>query len=346
MSYDKYKSIKLEAYDGYRFGQPSIKYIIGKVLDNNELFITAFEAGQINLTPVSGVNWDRYKENSRIIVLEYVSNDYEFLGFNFNNQLMSGDKGAAIRKAINYAINRQEIIQKIYLGHATQVDVPLHPNSWLLSEDAVYYGYNPTQSNKILQSAGFTDLDGDSILEDNEGKKLSFRLITNPTNINRFRTAEMIREDLKEVGIEIILDFNTSYVSSVELDQKLNDWQKVNDKLLSGDYDIVLSGWQLSLTPDLYDFFHSNQIGINNFINYNNQNMDELLTNLNNYSHGSKLSSFKTIQDLIIEDLPYISLYFRNKAILVDSKIKGELSPNVFNLYKGLERCFIALVTD
>jgi peptide/nickel transport system substrate-binding protein len=345
-SYDKYKSIKLEAYDGYRFGQPSIKYIIGKVLDNNELFITAFEAGQINLTPVSGVNWDRYKENSRIIVLEYVSNDYEFLGFNFNNQLMSGDKGAAIRKAINYAINRQEIIQKIYLGHATQVDVPLHPNSWLLSEDAVYYGYNPTQSNKILQSAGFTDLDGDSILEDNEGKKLSFRLITNPTNINRFRTAEMIREDLKEVGIEIILDFNTSYVSSVELDEKLNDWQKVNDKLLSGDYDIVLSGWQLSLTPDLYDFFHSNQIGINNFINYNNQNMDELLTNLNNYSHGSKLSSFKTIQDLIIEDLPYISLYFRNKAILVDSKIKGELSPNVFNLYKGLERCFIALVTD
>ncbi|WFA09477.1 peptide ABC transporter substrate-binding protein [Tissierella sp. Yu-01] len=347
INYDKYKSIELEAYENYRFGKPSIANVIGKVLNNNELFITAFEAGQINITPVTGVDWDKHKESSRIKILEYVSNDYEFLAFNFNNPIFSGENGSVIRKAINYGINRQEIIQKIYLGHATQTDVPLHPNSWLLSEEANHYGYNPATGRELLTSSGLIDVNGDGILEDQEGNKISFSLVTNPTNLYRFRVAEMIREDLKEIGIEIVLAFDTSYERDIELEDKMNEWDELNEKITSGKFDIALLGWQLSLIPDLNEFFHSNQIGQNNIINYNNEVMDTLLLNVDNsFSKESRITSYNEIQKYIIDDLPYVSLFLRNKAILIDTKIRGELSPNIFNPYKGLEKCFIALDSE
>lgn len=347
INYDKYKSIELEAYENYRFGKPSIASVIGKVLDNNELFITAFEAGQINITPVTGVDWDKHKENSRIKILEYVSNDYEFLGFNFKNPIFASESGSIIRKAINYGINRQEIIQKVYLGHATQIDVPIHPNSWLLSEEANHYGYNPATSRELLTSAGLADHNGDGILEDQEGNKMTFSLITNPTNLYRFRVAEMIREDLKEIGIEIVLAFNTSYERDIELEDKMNEWNKLNEKISSGEFDIALLGWQLSLIPDFNEFFHSSRIGQNNIINYNNEGMDSLLLNAEDYYlEESKISVYKDLQNHIIDDLPYVSLFFRNKAMLIDTKIRGELTPNIFNPYKGLERCFIALDSD
>ena len=64
-SFNKHKNISLNANDNYRFGKPSLEKVLGKVLDNEELFITAYEAGQINITPVTGVDRDKYKEKDR-----------------------------------------------------------------------------------------------------------------------------------------------------------------------------------------------------------------------------------------------------------------------------------------
>ncbi|NLL81950.1 MAG: peptide ABC transporter substrate-binding protein [Tissierellia bacterium] len=346
-SFDKHKNISLKANENYRFGKPSIENVLGKVLDNEELFITAYEAGQINITPVRGTDWDKYKENPRIRALEYVSNDFDFLGFNYDNPIFSGENGVIIRKAINYAIDRQEIIQKTFLGHATQVDVPLHPNSYLLSEAANKYGYNPTASKELLDRANIFDRDGDGVIEDESGNKMSFRLTTNPSNLYRHRVAEMIRDDLMEIGIELVFDFNTSYERVKSLEQKNAEWDLLISKLKSGDYDIALLGWQLSFVPDLYSMYHSSQIGFNNFIKYNNANMDELLMEADlSYRREKKLSSYDKLQKYIVDELPYISLYFRNKAILIDNTIVGQLTPNVSNPYKGLESCIIVLKLD
>lgn len=346
-SFNKHKNISLNANDNYRFGKPSLEKVLGKVLDNEELFITAYEAGQINITPVTGVDRDKYKENSRIRVLEYVSNEYEFLGFNFENPIFSGENGAIIRKAIYYGINRQEIIQKNYLGHATQNDVPLHPNSYLLSEDANKYGYNPAESIDLLKSVNIIDRDGDGVVEDKDGNILTFRLATNPSNLYRQRVAEMIRDDLMEIGIEVIYDYDNTYEKDISLEQRADEWNKLSSKVSSGDYDIVLLGWQFSFMPDLYSIYHSTQIGLDNFISYNNPYMDELLTSVDKaYKREEKVSSYEDLQSFIVDDLPYISLFYKNKAILVDNIILGELAPNVANPYNGLEKCIIALEAD
>lgn len=199
----------------------------------------------------------------------------------------------------------------------------------------------------MLDRANIFDRDGDGVIEDESGNKMSFRLTTNPSNLYRHRVAEMIRDDLMEIGIELVFDFNTSYERVKSLEQKNAEWDLLISKLKSGDYDIALLGWQLSFVPDLYSMYHSSQIGFNNFIKYNNANMDELLMEADlSYRREKKLSSYDKLQKYIVDELPYISLYFRNKAILIDNTIVGQLTPNVSNPYKGLESCIIVLKLD
>ncbi len=341
-SYEKYKSIKLVANEKYVGGEPQISSIIGRVLENEELFLTAFDAGQIDITPTIGVDWDKYQQNSRINIFEYVSGEYEFIGFNFTNEVFSGVNGSKIRQAINYGINRQEIIQKVYLGHGTQTDVPLNPNSWLISDAANTYGYSNEISKEILASLGYIDGDGDGILENQDGK-LSFKLITNPSNIYRLKTAQMIREDLSEIGIEVMLDFNSEYNEDISLDEVENEWSELNSRLFSGQYDMAILGWQMSVIPELSSLFHSSQHINKNFIKYSNLDLDNLLTRVNtSYSENDKLNNYASLQEFLVSELPYISLLYKNKSLLVNKDIRGELSPTYFNPYNGLEKCFLA----
>lgn len=344
IKYDKNKSVHLGANERYWKGKPDIDNVVGKIFADESLFITAYEAGQLNITPDFNADWDKYTQNGRSKIMEYISSDYEFLGFNFSKEIFNNENGDDLRKAIAYGIDRQEIIRKIYLGHATQTDVPINPNSFLFADESNYYGYNKELSKKFLETLGYMDKNEDGIVEDAEGKNLTLRLITNPVNEYRLRVAELIREDLKEVGIEIILDFDTEIYDHGEMTEEIAEAQceQLNNRIYNGDFDIVLLGWQISTIPELSFMFHSSQQNLNNFIKYNNPDMDSMLEKaFNSYNKEDKLSNYMELQEFIIKELPYVSLYYRNNALIIDSNIKGELSPTFFDLYNGLEKCLI-----
>ncbi len=342
-SYEKMKQITLKANDNYVDGRPYIDEILGRVLDSEEDILTAFETGQINIATTIGVDWDKYGDNSRIRAVEFVSPNYEFLGFNFSKEIFSGENGQGLRRAIAYGIDRQSIIEKLYLGHGTQTDVPMHPDSWLLSEKANTYGYNLELAKEELNNIGWKDTNGDGILEDENGEVISFNLITNTYNPMRLRTAEIIKDDLMKLGIQL----NISPVKTIDKEATKEDieqqWTQVNELLSKGEYDIALLGWQLSVIPDLSFAFHSSQISYNtNFINYASENMDQLLENaFLDGSRENKIKAYDNLQKHIVTELPYVSLFYKNKALLMDTKIVGDINPTFFDPYNGIDKCYI-----
>lgn len=341
--YEKMKEIKLSANDNFRDGRPYIDEILGRVLESEEDILTAFETGQINMATTVGVDWDKYSQNSRIRAIEFVSGNYEFLGFNFGKELFAGEKGEGLRRAIAYGIDRQSIIQKLYLGHGTQIDVPVHPDSWLLSEKANTYGYNLDLAKQELKKVGWQDTNNDGMLEDENGQNISLKILTNSYNLIRLKTAEMIKDDLKKLGINVSIYPENNKKDDTTIEDIEEQWAEVNQLIAAGDYDIALLGWQLSVIPDLSFAFHSSQIPYNtNFIKYSNPDMDQLLENVFlKTSREEKAKAYDELQGFIVQDLPYISLFFKNKALLIDSKIIGDLNPAFFNPYKGIEKCYI-----
>lgn len=339
----KLKNVTLETFGDYWGEKPYITRIVGKALKDEELATTSFETGQIDLATSIGIDWEKYAQNKKVEIYEYPSNRYEFIGFNFREGIFTGEKGKALRKAIAYAIDRQSIIQKVYLGHATTNDVPIHPDSWLISEDANSYGYNVNKARQIIASAGWNDIDGDGILEDADGKKLTIRLATNSFNDLRRETANIIAENLTDLGIIVIKQYSENKQDNLTEEIKETQWGNLMTDITTGSFDMVLLGWELSYVPDLSFAFHSSQInGGANIIGYYNEKMDELLLLAQStYKSEDKKKVYEEIQDLIVDDLPCVSLFFINSSILANSKIHGEISPHEFNMYNDIKRWYI-----
>lgn len=334
VDYNSSEGISLIRNDNYWNGEVNIPAIQGKIFKDEKLIFTAFEDGRVDFINGTKESLEKYKEKSNIKILEYVSPEYEFLGYNFKNKLL---KGAAIRQAIYYGINRQEIIEKVYLGHATQVDTPLHPNSYLIDEVINIYGHNMDKAKGLLSSVGFNYMGDDGILEDGMGNRLSFRLITNSSNNDRMKTAMIIKENLKKIGIEILLEYPKENSDNID-----REWELLNKDIQDGKYDIVLLGWELSVIQDISFMFHSStEHSKTNFIKFDDGIMDHLLELTFLGSREDKKRVYENLQIYIMENLPYGSLYFFNRLLLTSDNIEGPLSPTFFNLYRGLEKCEI-----
>lgn len=339
--YKDYKAsqgITLEKNEKYWNGKVNISKIYGKIYENENSILNAFEDGRVDFAYSTNINLDRYEKDPNIRVLEYISPEYEFLGYNFKNELLSGKDGKAIRKAIYYAIDRQEIIRKVYEGNATQVDTPIYPESYLAEDVSKFYGHNIIRSKEILGASGFEELGKDGFLRDKSGRKLSFELVTNYSNSLRRQTAEIIKKNLEEVGIEILLKYPYKDIESSNSQSVDKEWKRLNGFLKNGEYDLSVLGWEISEVNDLSFMFHSSFIPSgSNIVFYKNKDMDKLLEDVYFSKIEDKEEKYIYLQEKIMEELPYGSLFFRNKAILLNASISGEFNPTFLNLYRGIE---------
>jgi peptide/nickel transport system substrate-binding protein len=332
VSFQKSKSIELVYNEDYRNGRPYIEKITGKILQNNDLILTAFEAGQVDVAVHSGFDWDKFSENSSVRIIEFVSQRCELLGFNFKNEFFN-KYGPGLRRAFAYGIDRQTIIENVYFGHATQSDLPIHPDSWVLSGSSNIYGFNMDKARQELEKLGWEDRDLDGYYEDEDGKDITLRLITNSYNPLRQKTADLIVENLNQLGIHVVKDYPDNIPDNLTEKDIAEQWNNVKEKVSKGDFDIALLGWNLSPVPDLTFAFP--------YIGYNNDVMNEALAQLNSSNEEGKLKAHERVQSIILQDLPYISLFFKNQALLINNKIRGNIDPTFYDIYRNIEEWYI-----
>ncbi len=333
IEYIKFKEIKLEAYDQYREGEPEIKYISGKIFEDEKLILTAFETGKLSVSGSIGVDWDKYVHNPRVDIKEYVTADYDAIAFNHDNPYFQGDNGTILKKSIMYALDRQEMISKIYLGHGTQTDTPLHPDHYLTSPESNLYGFIPQRSRELMDTMIFTEEDP---LKSEDYENIRLRLLVNPNNQYRVKVAEAIKFGLDGIGIGIDIDKANGTDSSSYL-----------AKLTTGDFDMAIVSWKQSVLPIFDYLFFQENIGTTNIGRFVDEDFESIITQTKVYSNEQdKLEIFKDLQISFAEKLPYGILMYRNRALLIDSNIKGDLSPNFFNLYDGLNKCYLIMRTD
>ncbi len=141
--------------------------------------------------------------------------------------------------------------------------------------------------------------------------------------------ANSIQRYLKNIGIKV-------NISRLSIEQ-------IQEKMLNKDFDGILTGWSLSFVPDLSFAFHSSEIkNGRNFISYKNPQMDRLLMNTaKTYGEKERKSQYSKLQDKIIQELPYIHLYFNESAIIVNDRIKGPIQPTDYNIFNNIEEWYI-----
>jgi peptide/nickel transport system substrate-binding protein len=150
------------------------------------------------------------------------------------------------RQAISHAVDREAFANTVYLGAAVPIHGPITPGNrdWFWP-DIPRYQYSLDKSRALLEALGLRNRDADDWLEDEKGTEARFTLqIFGGASIVE-RTAEVIRDDLKKVGIAVdVIPLEPNTVI-----------QHVN----AGDFDAVLVAFQMSdLDPAMnQDFWRS-----------------------------------------------------------------------------------------
>ena len=116
------------------------------------------------------------------------------------------------RQAISYATDRKGVINIAYNGLAYPIYTAVTPANRRLFDENYYpkYPFNLKKAKELLLSIGFRE-GKDGYLYDKEGHKLEFTLITNSGNKERETIGNILKDDLKRIGIEVnfqAIDFN------------------------------------------------------------------------------------------------------------------------------------------
>jgi peptide/nickel transport system substrate-binding protein len=182
-------------------GPAYVDELVYNVIPEAATQTAAFEAGELDLLSVPREDVARLSEDPNITIVSLEkSNNINFIEFAnkppFNNP--------NFRKAVAHAIDAQSIADIAYLGNATpnQCPVPIGNAAYdaeLCAEHG--YAYDLEQAKKSLADAGFTDSDGNGIVE-MDGKDLEVTLWSYAPYPVQQKTIELVQADLNKIGLK------------------------------------------------------------------------------------------------------------------------------------------------
>ncbi len=318
------KNIQLEANPSYFKGMPHIKEIDISIIPDEESSLHAYKQNLIDVVYTPITEWGKYANDKSSKVYEFTSNIYEFLGLNFNKVMFQNSN---VRKALLYAIDREKLVHLYYLDHAVVTDTPISPMSYLFDNTLKMQQYDKEKAKLLLTQEGYErDPKTDMLIKNDI--PFSFTLLVNTENKDRVKIAKEIQKMYKEIGIEVSVEMagKEDYLSKIEAKQ----------------YDAFLGGWQLSYALDLSFALHSAKIvSGQNFVNYKDEKMDELLQQAFVAPENNKASSYSKLQQYFVQENPYISLYFKNKVLITKAKLSGNIKPTPLNIFANIEEWLI-----
>jgi peptide/nickel transport system substrate-binding protein len=250
------------------------KILFKTIKDQNAAVVAAKnkEVDQMQVyQPVDFVENVKNPEEFKLKKALVIEPSYNYIAWNNSSQLFSDKR---VRWAMSYAINREDIIDKIVYGMGSPIQSHVFLKSKFLNSDLPAIPYDINKAKQLLAEAGWKDTDGDGIIDKEfDGRKVDFKFtFTNNTNPKRKKVILILIEQLRQIGIEASIQ---EY-----------EWSVFLDKIKKHDYDACFAGWQLSVTPDdPFQIFHSSQsVGEgSNYFSYTNPESDKLLEENRSY---------------------------------------------------------------
>ncbi|MBI5188504.1 MAG: ABC transporter substrate-binding protein [Nitrospirae bacterium] len=305
------RELKLEKREGYFDVPANVKGIIYRIIPEDLTTVTEFELGNLDVITIPVSEYSRYKNHPKrqgLISSIKGLNTY-YLGLNcskppFNN--------LSLRKATNYAIDREKILHTIYerRGRLASGPVPDIMRKWDMPS---YYEYNPERARELIKKEG---LDG--------------------ITINLYITADQEVIDIAEVI--------QSYIRAVGIDIKIKqlEWSAYKEAINKGEPDMFyLSWWADYPDPEnfLFPLFHSSNHGAGgNRTRYINLTVDSLIEKGQHaLDQKTRDSYYRQAEEIIVKEVPWVIFWHRTDFTIRQPWIKNYKIYPIYSMDKGTE---------
>lgn len=287
--------VVLERNDDYfKEGLPYLDGVVYSIVPGDTQAALALEQGEIDYIPnVDKAPIERLESLEEVALERNISNGNGALNciniMTFNTRVAGLDSAEA-RRGIAHAIDRERRIEQLDFGYGELAVGPISRNfSWAVDPNADVYDYDPERARELLDAAGFAP--------DEDGVRFSLDLIASGEG----RSAELVKEDLAAVGIEVNVQLvdgpaaNNAIFVSHEAD--LGFWGTCN----AADPDIGVP--PLYICDNIVDLVGANTSG------YCNPEVDELFSKARSTTdQGERGEYYQQIQAIMLEDVPYLWL--------------------------------------
>jgi ABC-type transport system substrate-binding protein len=178
----------------------------------------ALQKGEVDVVDFpSAQDLQAMKNDPNVKVMQQEGLNVGYLAFNntkkpFDNKL--------VRQALNYAINKDEIITAVYGSAGTAAKNPLPPTMWSYNDDIKDYPYDPAKAKELLAQAGYPN---------GFSTELWAMPVARPYNPNARKIAEIMQAQFAEVGVDADI---VSY-----------EWGTYLDKTDNLEHDMAMLGW-------------------------------------------------------------------------------------------------------
>jgi peptide/nickel transport system substrate-binding protein len=224
-----------------------------------------------------------------------------------------------VREAINYAVDKEAIIQRVLQGAGTPARSVLEAMTWG-SIPVGTYKYDPERARALLKEAGLSN------------PKI---VLLSPDNryLLDSQTSQAVAGYLKAVGFDVDL-------------RVIGDWAGYVDTLKKRAFNLFMLGWGSSTgDPDqvLQSLFSSQRAGQAwNYGAYANKEIDELTKEARStFDEAKRKAIYADIQKRLFADAPWLFMYRGTTFTAVGEKVKtlhtleGPEFHYVFPLPKG-----------
>lgn len=296
------KNIVLKAFDDYFEGRAKIDRISFHVIADPMTRFLMLKSSVLDVGDIEAMQYERQLEDDffkKFDIYENISRSYTYLGFNLRLEKFKDPK---VREAISIAIDRQELLNILFLGHAKVCTGPFLPGSKAFNPDVKAPKQDIKRAKKLLEEAGYS-----------EKNPLSFEIVTSNSSEIRPYAAQILQYQLKKIGVNVTL--------------RVMEWQAfLNMVVFPHKFDSVLLGWGLSPMPDPYMLWHSesDKKGGFNLVGYHNPKIDKMIEESQNIIDDKRLSKiWREMFKIITDENPYLFLYIPNSITTINKNIKN-----------------------
>jgi len=331
-SYELATSLELIVNHAAAGGRPYIQRVTAVVLRDlgGGDARHAFEQGFTDVLLAEPALWGRYAAEGMNRAADIVSNNFDFISFNFSRSIFSERD---MRAAIAHSFDADAILRR-YFTAADGAIAPINPASWLNASDTATYSFDLEHTAALLAGLGFRKC-AEGFLERRLSEvlppmRLAMDILVSMDNTIGMSIADTLGNGLATVGVDVS-------VTAVPFNEFVS---RVN----AGEFDLAVGGMSLA-TPSNLQFLASDSEGDSvtlALFGYVSEELDELL-----YATTAVLSeaefrlAMQAVQRYVAYNLPLLGVGFHRNVLYTAGFVHGGIELRYGDVFANISRWFM-----
>jgi dipeptide transport system substrate-binding protein len=290
LQYQKDAVVRYRAFPEYWGGKAKIDDLVYSITPDASVRWAKVQKGECHLMPYPNpADIDTIKKDPNVTLMEQPGLNVGYLAFQTTKKPFDDVR---VRKAISMAINKQAIIDAVYLSSGVAAKNPIPPTMWSYNDAVKDDPYDPAAAKKLLAEAGFPNgLETD----------LWAMPVQRPYNPNARRIAELMQADLAKIGVKAEI--------------KSFEWGEYRKRLQAGEHQMGMLGWTGD-NGDPDNFLHSllgcasaQSVSGANIAKFCNKQFDDLVIKAKRISdQGERTKLYEQAQVVFKEQAPWFTI--------------------------------------